>query len=77
MTPVQPVWISSVKHKTFVDVNEKGTEAAAATSVEMRATAMPVSRPPFEMIVDRPFVFAIRDNKSGALLFIGAITDPS
>lgn len=75
MTPIRPVWISSVKHKTFVEVNEKGTEAAAVTSVTIRATAMPPSAR-FKMIVDRPFALAISDNQTGALLFLGAITDP-
>jgi serine protease inhibitor len=69
-------FISRVKHKTFAEVNEEGTEAAAATSVEMRATS--VMRPPktFRMIVDHPFFFAIRDNKTGTMLFMGSIVDP-
>ena len=69
-------YISRVKHKTFAEVNEEGTEAAAVTSVEMRVTS---ARPPqktFQMIVDRPFFCAIRDNKTGTLLFVGSITDP-
>src|SRR5262245_629962 len=69
-------FISQVKHKTFAEVNEEGTEAAAATSVEMAVTS--VMRPPktFQMIVDRPFVCAIRDNKTGTVLFLGSIVDP-
>ncbi|MBN1885778.1 MAG: serpin family protein [Candidatus Krumholzibacteriota bacterium] len=71
-----PVSISEVRHKSFVEVNEEGTEAAAATSVQMRLTsAMPID-PPFEMTVDRPFFFAIRDNMTGAILFMGSIVDP-
>ncbi|MDM9385447.1 serpin family protein [Chlorogloeopsis sp. ULAP01] len=67
--------ISEVKHKTFVEVNEEGTEAAATTSVGIVATSMPLDEP-FRMIVDRPFLCAIRDNQTGSVLFIGSIVDP-
>lgn len=71
-----PVSIDEVKHKTFVEVNEEGTEAAAVTSVGVRATsAMPVDEP-FNMVVDRPFFVAIRDNQTGTLLFMGSIVEP-
>lgn len=71
-------YISDVKHKTFVDVNEEGTEAAAVTSVEMRVTsAIPNEEPPFQMIVDRPFFFAISDRQTGTILFMGVIQNPS
>jgi len=71
-------FISDVKHKTFVEVNEEGTEAAAVTSVEMRVTsAMPSEEPPFKMIVDRPFFFAISDRQTGTIIFMGAIQNPS
>ncbi len=63
--------ISEVKHKTFVEVNEEGTEAAAATSVGMR----PVSAPD-ELRIDRPFLFAIRDSHSQSILFIGKMEQP-
>jgi serine protease inhibitor len=69
------VHIDEVKHKTFVEVNEAGTEAAAVTSVGMmRASFMP--KKTFRMIVDRPFFCAIRDTQTDALLFMGAIVDP-
>jgi serpin B len=68
-------FISRVKHKTFAEVNEEGTEAAAVTSVEMRATSARLEKT-FRMIVDRPFFCAIRDNKTQTLLFLGSITDP-
>ncbi len=65
-------YIEKVKHKTFVDVNEEGTEAEAVTSVEMGFTSAP------QMVrVNRPFVFAIRENYSGTILFMGKIVDPS
>ena len=68
-------YIGNVVHKTMVEVNEKGTEAAAATSVEIKLkSAMPVQ--PAEVIVDRPYLIAVRDDQSGMILFIGAIYDP-
>jgi serpin B len=67
--------IDEVKHKTFVEVNEEGTEAAAATSIGMIRMTMAPQRS-FSMIVDRPFFCAIRDNQTSALLFMGAIIDP-
>ncbi|MHC5726898.1 MAG: serpin family protein, partial [Nostoc sp.] len=68
--------ISEVKHKTFVEVNEEGTEAAAATSVGIVATAFREEPEPFRMIVDRPFFSAIRDNQTGSVLFMGSIIEP-
>jgi serpin B len=64
-------YISKVKHKTFVDVNEEGTEAAAVTSVEIGFTSAPQ-----RVVVDRPFLFAIRENYSGTILFMGRIVRP-
>ena len=67
--------ISGVLHKTFVEVSEEGTEAAAATAViVMRASLAPQERVIF--CADRPFVYMIRDNASGALLFIGRYAHP-
>ncbi|UCC72893.1 MAG: serpin family protein [Gemmatimonadota bacterium] len=66
------LYISKVKHKTFVDVNEEGTEAAAVTAVEIREVSMP---PTF--VIDRPFIFAIREQFSGTILFMGRIVDPT
>jgi serine protease inhibitor len=70
------VFISQVKHKTFAEVNEEGTEAAAVTSTEMRATSARQPSKTFQMIVDRPFFCAIRDNTTGTVLFMGSIIDP-
>ncbi len=70
-----PARIDQVKHKTFVEVNEVGTEAAAVTSVGIRATSAIIDEP-FNFVVDRPFFCAIRDNQTGAVLFMGAIVDP-
>ena len=69
--------ISSVKHKTFVEVNEEGTEAAATTSVGIVATSAVEKPEPFRLIVDRPFFSVIRDNQTGSILFMGSIVEPS
>lgn len=72
-----PVNIDQVKHKTFVEVNEEGTEAAAVTSVGiMKTSAVRAPELPFRMIVDRPFFCAIRDNQTGTVLFMGSIVEP-
>ena len=72
----QKAYISKVLQKTYIDVNEEGTEAAAATGVYMGITSVQPALPPFVMTVDRPFFFAIRDNQTGTLLFMGSITNP-
>jgi serine protease inhibitor len=69
------VWIDTVIHKTFVEVNEEGTEAAAVTVVVMTDSAREPSG--FHMRVDRPFMFLIRENKSQTILFIGKIVEPT
>lgn len=74
INPEVQLYISKVKHKTFVDVNEEGTEAAAVTSVEVALTSVGGSGP--TMRVDRPFVFAIHEINSGTILFIGKIVKP-
>jgi serpin B len=76
--PNDYLYISQVFHKTFIAVDEKGTEAAAATAVVMmRATAMAEAKPkPIEVKVDRPFLYAIQHVPSGVCLFLGRVTDP-
>src|SRR5262249_44320936 len=69
------LFIQAVVHKAYVDVNEKGTEAAAATGVAVGAKSAP-PRPTHTFRADRPFVFAIRDNSTGSLLFLGRVTNP-
>jgi len=68
----EPVSIDQVKHKTFIDVNEEGTEAAAVTSIGVRVTSLPVD-PPFEMSVNRPFFYAIQDETTDTILFMGTV----
>jgi serine protease inhibitor len=81
MAPRKPddyLYISQIFHKTFIAVDEKGTEAAAATAVAMLAgTALrSPPPPPIEVKVDRPFVYAIQNVPSGVCLFLGRVTDP-
>jgi serpin B len=77
ITTAQPVHISDAVHQAYLDVDEQGTEAAAATAVVIRAAArVMMPDPPVEMIVDRPFLFAITDLASGQPLFLGRVTNP-
>ncbi|HYG56871.1 MAG TPA: serpin family protein, partial [Symbiobacteriaceae bacterium] len=62
----EELYIGFILHKTFLDMNEKGTEAAAVTVVGIRATSMPAPQERFTMLVDRPYLMAIRDDKTGA-----------
>lgn len=69
------LYIGLVLHKAFVEVNEEGTEAAAATAVAMKAKGMP--RPPLEFRADHPFLFLIQEEETGAILFMGRVADPT
>ncbi len=69
------IWIGRVIHKAFLEIDEEGTEAAAATVVEMLESAVPVPGHP-TIFVNRPYIFAIRENHSGTILFIGKIIEP-
>ncbi len=71
-----PLFISQAQHKALIEVNEAGTEAAAATAIEMLAGASMAQVEPREIRVDRPFLFAIADRASGALVFVGRVSDP-
>jgi len=68
--------VSSVLQSTYWKVDEEGSEAAAVTSTQIRATAVQRAAEPFHMVVDRPFFCAIEDGRSGVLLFLGAIYEP-
>jgi serpin B len=74
MTGNRDLFISEIIHKAFIAVDEAGTEAAAATAVIMRLTAMPGT--PVAVTVDRPFIFLIRDISTGAVLFVGRVLNP-
>lgn len=76
MREERDLFIQKVHHKAVVEVNEEGTEAAAVTSVQTGITSFQQPRPPFKMVVDRPFLFAIRDTRTGIVLFLGAVYEP-
>jgi serpin B len=73
--PDDYLFISAVFHKTFLEVDEKGTEAAAATAAVTSSRGGRVAKP-IEVKIDRPFFFAIQHRASGACLFLGRVTDP-
>ena len=75
MTRQESLLISEVIQEAFIAVDEQGTEAAAATAVVMAATSAEAEPPP-TLDVDRPFLYAIRDRQSQAVLFIGRVLDP-
>jgi serpin B len=75
MNGKQDLFIGLVVHKAFVDVNEQGTEAAAATGV-VAVEAAPVRERPEEFHADHPFIFAIMDNRAGSILFLGRVLNP-
>ncbi len=74
INPDYDLFISNIKHKTFVDVNEEGTEAAAVTSISFEITSIGTEEVYF--IVDRPFIFFLREKNTGTILFIGKIMNP-
>lgn len=77
ITGGKDLYIGFVKHKTYIDVNENGTEAAAVTAVGMFTTSMPADMPKkIYFTVDRPFLFVITEKSTGAILFIGEIRAP-
>jgi len=73
-----PAQIGAVTHEAFVQVDEEGTEAAAATAVVvMTPVSAPAVPPPAELVLDRPFIFAIYDEPTGQILFLGRVMDPT
>ena len=74
MSP-EDLYISDVVHEVFVSVDEDGTEAAAATAVVMAETSAPAE--PVRLTVDRPFLYWIVDEPTGAVLFLGRVLDPT
>jgi len=75
MDGTRELYIGEVLHKSFITVDEAGTEAAAATAVEMQLKGAPMD--PVTVTVNRPFIFFIRDIETGAILFVGRVVDPS
>ncbi len=76
ITGAEPLLIGAVAHKAYVDVDEQGTEAAAATGVSVTAMAAFRAPPPVTMVVDRPFLFAIIDTATSLPLFLGQVSHP-
>ena len=76
MTGNHDLFISDVIHKAYVAVDEKGTEAAAATAVIMEAMSAPMQQK-VHLVIDHPFIFIIRDLKSGQILFVGRVLNPA
>uniref|UniRef100_A0A453HE82 Serpin domain-containing protein n=1 Tax=Aegilops tauschii subsp. strangulata TaxID=200361 RepID=A0A453HE82_AEGTS len=73
----QNLYVSSVFHKSFVELNEEGTEAAAATAAVVMLMSLPLD-PPMEIdfIADHPFLFVIREDLTGVVLFVGHVVNP-
>jgi len=76
ITTDEPLRISDVVHQATITVDEEGTEAAAATAVVVEAGAAPIEDEPIPFVIDRPFLFAVRDRPTGAVLFLGRVGDP-
>lgn len=76
MNGVGGLFISKVIHKAMVDIDEKGTEAAAATAVVMTKSMAPIPSDPVEFKADHTFIIMIRDNETGSILFLGRVNDP-
>lgn len=76
MTMQEQLFVGFIVHQANITVDEDGTEAAAATAVGVGVTSAP-GEPPVEVVVDRPFIFAIRDTVTGCLVFMGRVGDPS
>ena len=77
ITKAVPLWLSAVIHKAYVEVDEKGTEAAAATGAVATMTSAKIPRAPKVFRADHPFFFVIRDSRTGSLLFAGRIVNPA
>jgi serpin B len=76
MTDAERLYLSAVEHQANISVDEAGTEAAAATAVVAVGSGAPAA-PPVSLVVDRPFIFFIRDVATGAVVFMGRVADPS
>ena len=76
MSTGMQLFISAVIHKAFVELNEEGTEAAAATAIRVEATSLTIPQTPVEFRADHPFVFLIRDNGTQSVLFLGRLVNP-
>ncbi|MGI6250902.1 MAG: serpin family protein [Anaerolineaceae bacterium] len=76
MSGTRDLFVSGVLQKAFVEVNEKGTEAAAATAVIAKTTSLPVEEDPVELNLDHPFLFLIMERSTNTILFMGTVVNP-
>ena len=76
MTDHLPLWIGVVVHKAVIEVDEKGTEAAAATGISMKTGSAAPREEPKTFTADHPFLFVLRDHRTGCILFMGRVTNP-
>ena len=76
MTTEAALFISGVVHQANITVDEKGTEAAAATAITIAGSAAP-EQPPIEVRFDRPFTYWLREKSTNAILFMGRVNDPT
>jgi len=76
INPIEDLLISKVLHHSFLEVNEEGTEAAAVTVVDVAVTSAPVEPEIIPFVVNKPFLFAIHERSTGAILFMGMINKP-
>jgi serpin B len=76
ITSHQTLFLQDVRHQAYVNVDERGTEAAAATGIALRTVAFRTG-PPAQLTLDRPFLFAIRHRTTGSLLFLGHVVEPT
>ncbi|KAL6614446.1 hypothetical protein ACP70R_036716 [Stipagrostis hirtigluma subsp. patula] len=76
-SPPNPLFVSKVYHECFVEVNEEGTEATAATAIAMKGRARGVHPPPVDFVADHPFMFLIKEDFSGVVVFAGQVINPS
>ena len=73
----QPLFLGNVMHGVWIAVDERGVEAAAATALMSKCGAVKIAEPPKRILADRPFAFAMRDQRTGLLLFVGRLNDPT
>ena len=76
INPDKQLYISFVKHKTFIDVNEEGTEAAAVTVVGINTTSIGGGASPYPFTINKPFLFAIKERDTKSIIFIGKVMEP-
>ena len=74
--PIEELWIEDAVQKAFIEVNEEGSEAAAATAIIGAGVATSAPPPPVEITIDRPFIFLLRHSETGAVLFMGRVLNP-